>query len=275
LGEYGKRPKGRRFEPRFLRERLMEPDKLRKASQIFAVSMGDLWSEGVEPGWVDKVFAAMSICQRHTFLTLTKRPNRMLEWFSEEWQTPEGGREYRCDQVGEEAFTMSDSENAEHWTEDGHIIAINQWPLANVWLGTSVTDQQDADERIPQLLSTPAAHRWLSVEPLLGPVDLHRYMPLLGERCPDGATCHHGCVNECWRPNHGCVWLSKPDPFIDWVVVGAQTGPGAVKPQREWVAGIVNQCKAAGVPVFLKSNLASVWGEELIQEYPKGLEAQP
>lgn len=104
------------------------------------------------------------------------------------------------------------------------------WPLPNVWVGTTVEDQRRADERIPTLLDTPAAVRFLSCEPLLGPVDLYRFAY---NAPPDGEFC--------WRGEG-----------IDWVIVGGESGPRARPMDLAWARGLVEQGRAAGVPVFVK-----------------------
>jgi len=124
------------------------------------------------------------------------------------------------------------------------------WPLPNVWLGVSVEDQRRADERIPHLLSTPAAVRFLSIEPLLGPVNLTR-IELGGGRRPtwnalSGARGFYG--ENTVRIDHG-------DPGLDWVIVGGESGPGARPMHPDWARSVRDQCVAAGVPFFFKQ-----WG---------------
>jgi protein gp37 len=102
-------------------------------------------------------------------------------------------------------------------------IRFGPWPLPNVWLGVSVEDQKTADERIPLLLKTPAAVRFVSYEPALGPVDFERWV----DRTTDGSG-------------------------IDWLIIGGESGPGARPCDIEWIRSAVRQCKAAGVAVFMK-----------------------
>ncbi len=106
-------------------------------------------------------------------------------------------------------------------------------PLSNVWLGVSVTNQVDADERIPPLIQTPAAVRLVSWEPALGELDI-------------------------------TAW-----PRLDWLIVGAQTGPGAVPPKPEWIEQVREQCQEAHVAYFEKRSLSDVVGRPLVQEYPQ------
>jgi protein gp37 len=106
------------------------------------------------------------------------------------------------------------------------------WPLPNVWLGVSITNQADADERIPLLLQTPAAHRWVSAEPLLGPLNFKGWL-----------------IEEAYKRAFG---VGK----LDWVVVGGESGPGARPMHPDWARKVRDDCQAAGVPCFFKQ-----WGE--------------
>lgn len=115
---------------------------------------------------------------------------------------------------------------------------------SNLWLGTSVEDQQRADERIPPLLKIPAAVRFLSVEPLLGPIDLTRIIDR-----GDSIDCLRG--ETCARES-GCLVSSEDSPGIDWVIVGGESGPNARPCQIEWIRDVVEQCKQAGIPCFVK-----------------------
>lgn len=168
-------------------------------------------------------------------------------------------------------------EFAREWLEGSAIQGL--WPCDNVWLGTSVENQDQADKRIPILLQTPAKVRFLSVEPLLGPVDLdfpqnNCDQPSPESECPDcGGDV--ACEGEGWRcvehsgMHIGCGWKSdgwndEPDarPSIDWVIIGGESGPHARPCDLAWIRSIVRQCRAAGVPVFVKqmgSNLAGYW----------------
>lgn len=111
---------------------------------------------------------------------------------------------------------------------------------SNVWLGTSVENQEQADKRIPELLKIPAAVRFLSCEPLLSPVDLHRI----------------NCRDSCLIGTHPCIetgrWDGKRGPHINWVIVGGESGSGARECRLSWVDSIVRQCASASVPVFVK-----------------------
>jgi protein gp37 len=170
---------------------LDDPLHWRKSQRVFVNSMSDLFHEALSDEAIDRVFDVMLNCPRHTFQILTKRPERMLE--------------YSRDQVN-------------LWREP--------WPFPNVWLGVSVEDQKTADERIPLLLQTPAAVRFVSYEPALGPVDFEQF----ALKTLDGGE----------------------NPGIDWIIVGGESGPGARPFDIQWARKTVAQCKAAGVACFVK-----------------------
>lgn len=198
-------------------EMLGTPLKWKKPARIFVNSMSDLFHDEVPDNFIDQVFAVMAVSLRHTYQVLTKRPERMQKYFAD----PETqGRVAAI--VGEILELMA--------------CKLGAWPLPNVWLGVSVENQEAADERIPHLLNTPAAVRFLSVEPLLGPVSLRPYF--------------HGM---------GALVNVRPPivtPKIDWVIVGGESGPGARPMHPEWARSLRDQCEAANVPFLFKQ-----WGE--------------
>ncbi len=202
-------------EVRCLEERLADPLRWRKPSMIFVNSMSDLFHESVPFAFIDKVFAVMALCPKHTFQVLTKRPERMAEYLARPW-----------------------AEDGDRWLQAVGPLPANcldwpmsdiRYPLPNVWLGTSVENQKAADERIPHLIKCPAAVRFLSVEPLLGPVDLSQYLWAM-----DGAR-RHGRLNA-----------------LHWVIVGGESGPGARPCDVGWIESVVKQCADAEVPCFVK-----------------------
>jgi len=197
-------------------EVLEDPIHWRTPRRIFVNSMSDLFHEGLTFEQIADVFRVMAYpeCDRHTFQILTKRPQRMLDFFT--------------------------------WAREQPHVA--PWPdpdvvLRNVWLGVSVEDQARADERIPLLLQTPAAVRFLSVEPLLGQVDLTRV------RSPHGGTENvlRTAVSQAAR-DAGIQKLNG----IDWVIVGGESGPGARPCDVGWIGSIVEQCAHTGVACFVK-----------------------
>lgn len=228
------------FRVTFHPNRLEEPLRMRKPRRIFVCSMGDLFHPDVPDEWIDQVFAVMALCSQHTFQVLTKRPGRMAEYLR-------GGREGDIDLWGG------------RWPSAMHIIvgesSPTAFPLRNVWIGTSIEDQRTADVRISHLLRTPAAVRFVSVEPMLGPVDLIR-----------------AGLRPAWKAERGTPPMRPLGTNIDWVICGGETGPGARPMHPDWPRSLRDQCQAAGVPFFFKK-MGSVYKAEtpvdlLIREYP-------
>jgi len=226
-----------------LAEKTLEaPLRWRKPSRVFVNSMSDFFHEDAPDSWRDRAFAVMTLASRHTFQILTKRADLMRGYFE---------KPGRSDLIRQCARLT-----APEWPSDF------PWPLPNVWLGVSVEDQRRADERVPQLLATPAAVRWLSCEPLLVPVDL---TPWIGpwRDCdyfaarPSAIQLREGIIT-CSRPENSSGKCQKgwcPFGFIggiDWVVVGGESGHLARGMNVEWARSIVRQCREAKVPVFVK-----------------------
>lgn len=234
-------------------EALTEPLRWRKPQRVFVNSMSDLFHEGVADEFIDRVFAVMALAQRHTFQILTKRPARMQAYLSD------SQRRQRVQSGGE---VMRPSRPPAHWYHvSDWSMRLNTWPLPNVWLGVSCENQQTADERIPLLLLTPAAVRFLSCEPLLGPIDL--------EHIPAGPICpqlpeHRVDVLRAgtWDLRSGFIAKGQPDFInhsdmerLDWVIVGGESGVRPRPMHPDWARTIRNQCTAAGVRFFFKQ-----WG---------------
>lgn len=182
--------------------RLDQPLRWKKSRRIFVCSMGDLFHNDVDYKWIDAVFRTMRSCPQHTFLVLTKRPREMNLYM--------------------------------HADQAGDPIAAGGWPLPNVWLGVTAENQEMADQRIPILLQTPAAKRFVSVEPMLSAVDLD------GRSDPK----RHGVQH--W--DYFSMSVNRPD----WIICGGETGPKARKCDYEWAFSVRDQCEAAGVPFFYK-----------------------
>ncbi len=181
---------------------LATPLRWRKPCRVFVGSMTDLFHPTVPDEWLDRVFAVMALTPHITYQVLTKRPERMRRYM-------EGCQRGASDIGGE-------------------------FPWPNLWLGVTAENQARAEERIPVLLDTPAAVRFVSVEPMLGAVDLREYIK--GER-----------------------WFTSDSPmyrWLDWVICGGESGPGARPMHPEWARGLRDQCQEAGVPFFFKQ-----WGE--------------
>lgn len=142
---------------------ITQPLRWKRPRRIFVNSMSDLFHEDIPDEWIDKIFAVMALCPRHTFQVLTKRPERMRDYMKALGNIGGFKRLEIC------ARNMGYTFRFEH-------LPLVPFPIPNIWLGTSVEDQARADERIPSLLSTPAAVRFLSCEPLLGQLDIHQYL---------------------------------------------------------------------------------------------------
>lgn len=195
-------------------DRLTEPLRKRKPHAYFVDSMSDLFHPDVSDEVIDRVFAVMALSPRHLFMILTKRPERMREYIDSAGAVIQRILERTSDEAQAQAIYEA------------------EWPLPNAWIGTSVEDQERADERIPMLLDTPAAVRFLSCEPLLGPVDLSTHLGI--------------------APNHGDL-----AGLLSWVIVGGESGKGARPFDLGWARSLRDQCAAAGVPYFLKQLGAS------------------
>lgn len=179
-------------EVRFNEDWLDQPLRWKKPRRIFVCAHGDLFAEAVPDAWIDRVFAVMALAPQHTFIVLTKRAVRMRAYMRR--------------------FTPM---------EPRGVFPGRPGPLPNIWLGISIEDQVRADERVPALLETPAAVRFISAEPLLSALDLRR-------------------------------WLGGPR--IQWIICGGESGPGARPMLRAWARDLRDQCKAARVAYFHKQN---------------------
>lgn len=196
---------------------LEKPLKWKTRKKIFVCDMTDLFHEDVSDEDINKVFEMMANAQwfhGHQFQVLTKRPERMKRIVEEIGAG-----------IAEQKKGKDNGDGTRSYSLHFH------FPLNNISLGVSVEDQQTADERIPLLLQTPAAVRWISAEPLLGPVNLKLFLPLT---------------------EHGRGGPIRAMGGLDWVVVGGESGPKARPCDVAWIRSIVQQCRAAGVPCFVK-----------------------
>jgi len=208
-------------------ERLDAPLHWRKPRRVFVNSMSDLFHEQVPDAFIKRVWQTMRAASRHTFQVLTKRPERMRAFVQRYYP---------------EALFSS-----------------------NVWLGVSVENQRAADERIPLLLQTPAAVRFLSCEPLLEMVNIAPYLGL-----------EEGEPEYPWEP----VSYERVEPSgISWVIIGGESGPKARPMNEAWAYYLVQQCQAAGVAPFVKQ-MGQVWARQhgckerhagLMEEWPEHL----
>ena len=200
----------------------------RKPARVFVTSMADLFHADVPVAFLDAVFAAMATRPHLTFQVLTKRTSRMAEY---------------AENMGIRGLA---------------------WP-ANVWAGTTVEDQTRADGRVPFLLRVPAKVRFLSMEPLLGPVDLSQWRPRF-DHCPEERefeeTPEHLRAFDIEGGCQGCPGTGIGDCVavmtsgIGWVIAGGESGAHARPSHPDWFRALRDQCVAAGVPFHFKQ-----WGE--------------
>lgn len=247
------------------------PLRRKKPTDYFVNSMSDLFHVSVPFEVIDRVFAVMALTPQHTYKILTKRSDRMREYMNGLWQ-PRLFPHLERWQVRPAGY--------------GVMLETKNGVLPNVWLGVSVEDQTRADERIPDLLATPAAVRFISAEPLLGPVDIGPWIPTCYEcgascglrlaappkveRCTEcGEECgpetepvfSEGCPKcsgelefVCPDCSHAMVYQHPDTPNIDWVIAGGESGPDARPMHPAWARCLRDQCAAAGVPFFFKQN---------------------
>ena len=245
-----------------LPDRLLQPLSFKPGTQVFVCSMSDLFHEGVPFEYIRQVWGVMASTPAVTYQVLTKRPERMVEFLA--WLEREGLP------VGWGTFTISPA--ARRAVDDG--------PLRNAWLGTSVEDQQRADERVPLLLEAPAAIRFLSCEPLLGPLDLGRWIGNYNchpcrarfwgdeandtgrdlvtvdfEQDPEHPDDHDRTRDVCPRCGHpdlgtGDVGPASSseytdEPTLDWLIAGGESGAHARPMAPAWVRSLRDQCRLA------------------------------
>ena len=203
--------------------KLTEPLHWRKPRKIFVCSMGDLFHESVPFEFIDKVFAVMALCPQHTFQVLTKRAERMAEYFKTEF-SPYA----RAGTAFEGLYKTADGKVVQAL---GNYRIINSVPLPNVWLGVTAENQEMADRRIPLLLQTPAAKRFVSIEPMLGAVSLDK-------------VSYEGKRYDC---------IAKSSHRLDLVICGGETGPGTRVMNLAWARMLRYDCLKAKVPFFFKN----------------------
>lgn len=226
-----KYPRGSRLVIDIDEKALTEPLRIKRPQKWFLSSMTDVFGLFVTDALLDRIFAVMALAVEHTFQVLTKRPDRAVDYLRKD-ETPF--------QIRNECLRI----NSEQWDRQRGI-----WPLPNVWLGTSISTQADADAMIPHLLAAPAAVRFVSAEPLLGPLNFlvtdmrgHDISSLRGIACdpsdPYGPDKYYRTAR------------------IDWIIVGGESGQGARPMHSDWVRSIRDQALVAGTAFFFKQ-----WGE--------------
>lgn len=248
---------------------LTQPFEWKTPRRIFVCAHGDLFHEDVPDDWIDKVFALMALTPQHTYQVLTKRAKRMRGYFEE--PHPAGNVRAWQARVLEKIDELVPERTEASRAARDRVLA---GPLANVWLGVSAEDQARADERIPHLLATPAAKRFISAEPLLGAIDLAPWLseedgcggcddgppPRCGrddipreEQCPTKLAVFETHEREVEGQDHPDVWVTRTT--LDWVIAGGESGLGARPSHPDWFRSLRDQCAAAGVPFFFKQ-----WG---------------
>lgn len=207
-------------EVRFNEQWLDQPLRWKRPRRIFVCAHGDLFHENVPDEWIVKVFAVMARAAHHTFQVLTKRPERARAFLC---------NGSRIEEVGWHA------EWTRGWTRGWHT-----WPLRNVWIGTSVEDQATANDRVPHLLAAPAAIRFVSYEPALGPIDFRNIVPADRYEIDalNGFDYDQGGVR-----NH-----------LDWIISGGESGPGSRPAHPDWFRAVRDACAATGVAFLHKQN---------------------
>lgn len=200
---------------------LEAPLRWKKPRIVFVCSMTDIFGEWVERAQLDRLFAVMALARQHYFLVLTKRSAAM--------------RSYLENPTKHERWSPLISRLSDKYRRSTGGVAATWWPefSRNIGIGVSVEDQKTAEERIPELLATPAAMRFVSYEPALGPVDLS---------------------------GHGGIHCSGAQGLLDWIIVGGESGPGARPFDLAWARSTIAQCRSARVACFVKQ-LGSRWAK--------------
>lgn len=238
--EDGGRRSGPAFAVRTLPDRLEDPLRWRKPRMVFVNSMSDLFHEQVPFEFIAAVLGVMAAAEQHTFQVLTKRPERMLEFFA--WYGVESVERECWDQPGELAQQSARSAGVdERWLFSA---PTEFWPLPNVWLGVSIENRRFVS-RADVLRRVPAAVRFISAEPLLGPL-----VPKWGCYCfPD--------VERAWRRPWPDGYVGPPLSLggIDWLIVGGESGPTPRPVHEKWVRDLRDACAHTGTAFFFKQ-----WG---------------
>ena len=216
-------------EVRLLPHNLQKPLHWRNPRRVFVDSRSDLFHESVPDGYIDRVFDIMGWSPQHTFIVLTKRAERMAEYMA---TLP--GKHY-------DKMRRSYNQSDEWLIREG----FDYKPPPNVWLGVTAENQEQADKRIPHLLQTPATVRFVSVEPMLGRVDLTRVCSKLSSRSFVIGTVL-GSDGRHFTPG-GAKGVG-----LNWIICGGESGPGARLMELQWARDLRDQCVSAGVPYFLK-----------------------
>ena len=232
-----------------------------KNKRVFVGSMSDLFHPNVSDTTRDVIFASIlgdhivGNGHGHTFMILTKRAEEMCNYFT---LTPPDELLHRWGEAGDGWLTLEGDTSFSEYLES-HLSYYKWktfWPLLNLWVGATICNQEEADSKIPALLRTPAAKRFISVEPMLGPVNVERYL-ISCKDCGNQASTQL-CLNRPWMGHDLCNACDKPNPegpHLDWIICGGESGPGARQMHTDWVRSLRDQCVDAGVPFYFKG-----WG---------------
>lgn len=218
-------------------ETLLKPLGWGKPHCVFMCSMTDIFHPAVTDKWLYRLFAMMLMADKHRFLILTKRPERAVEFIYGEhfWAILEGNVH--------RLYHERTGKDPSMW------YAVHEFPK-HLWFGVSCENQEYAEKRIPLLLKLPFAVRFVSLEPLLGPINLRNLntAPLLSLDALTGNETMEGV------PANG--------PSLDWVIVGGESGKNARPCRLKWIRAIVDDCQETGVSVFVKQ-----LGRRVIEDY--------
>ncbi|QXX74273.1 DUF5131 family protein [Methylovirgula sp. HY1] len=274
----------------FLDEKtLLQPLHWKRPRRIFVCSMTDLFGDWVTDEMRDRIHAIMALTPHHDYQILTKRSARMRQYATNPATPPRiwaavdalidlwnsGGAGFRLRAIDNDPKIVALADQGASWGGE------TPWPLKNVWFGVTAENQQAADKRIPDLLATSATMRFVSIEPMLGPIDLERIgtldtirsaMPEIVAREEDD-LCQNSVsgmqidvINSAHQatiyyqtPDHMggfAIRFPRPFPRLDWVICGGESGPHARPMHPDWARSLRDQCAAASVPFFFKQ-----WGE--------------
>lgn len=243
----------------FIPKHLTDPLRWQKPRRIFVNSMSDIFHENLDFEYIAAIFAVMLLAKHHKFQVLTKRSRRMREFFH--W----AGTLTMPQLIGYAYRALKDNpEELKTLARADRNLGGYTWPLPNVWIGVSVENQEAADERIPDLMATPAVIRFLSCEPLIGRVSLAKWLReggKSGKDSPDHANAAGGGhVRGTQAPGNVAESQTGQDgsptpatrPLLSWVIAGCESGPGMRDCDHQWLRLLREECRASGVKYFLK-----------------------
>jgi protein gp37 len=222
-------PKG--FEVTLHENRMLQPFHWKKPRRIFVCPTGDLFHDEVPDEFIDRVFSVMVRCPQHTFQLLTKRAERMRDYFRDIAENRNG--------APQRFLKLCDT------TTMGAVIDMRLGrPVPNIWAGVTAENQPRAEERITMLLQTLVAVRYVSVEPMLGSVDLRNL------RAHNGALIDALC-GDVKTPDGKEIYAACPGK-VDWTICGCESGSGRRPMNPDWARSLRDQCVDAHSPYFLK-----------------------